>query len=111
MAYEYMLTISLYRVIGRIRMMTLHFGVLNGEIDTMDRTWDHLRDVLAKISCPADLGGGICTQLHVYVFGDVRIVVYDVGECHVSVVINPDGDRLSLWLCMDFCDVFSVFLG
>ena len=29
-AYEYMLVISLYRVIGRMRMMTLHLGVVNG---------------------------------------------------------------------------------
>ena len=63
MAYEYMLVILLYRVIGRIRMMTLHLRMLNGEIDTINRTWDHLRDVSVKVSCPADLGGGICAQL------------------------------------------------
>ena len=56
MACEYILTISLYKVIGRIRMMTLHFGVLNGEIGTKDRTWDRFCDMSAKISCPADLG-------------------------------------------------------
>ena len=92
MAYEYMLAISLYRVIGGIRMMTLHLGVLNGEIDTMDRIWDRLCDVLAKVSCPADSGGGICKQLCIYAFGDVQIVVYDVGGCHMSVVIDPDRD-------------------
>ena len=59
MAYEYMLAISLYRVIGRIRMMTSHLGVLNGEIDMMDRIRDHLCDVSAKVSCPANSGGGI----------------------------------------------------
>ena len=77
----------------------------------MDRTWDCLCDVLAKVSCPADLGGGICAWLCIYVFGDVWIVVYDVGGCHMSVVINPDRDQLSLRLCIDFYDVFSVFLG
>ena len=66
MAYEYMLAVSLYRVIGGIRMMTLHLGVLNGEIDMMDRIQDCLRDVLAKVSCPADSGGGICAWLCVY---------------------------------------------
>ena len=111
MAYEYMLVISLYMVIGRIRMMTLHSGVLNGEIDMMDRTQDHLCDVLMKVSCPADLEGNICTWLCIYASGDVWIVVYDVVGCHMSVVINPDRDRLSLQLCMDFCDVFSVFSG
>ena len=92
MAYEYMLAISLYRVIGRIRMMTLHLGVLNGEIGTRDRTQDRLCDVSAKINCPADSGGGICTWLCVYAFRDVQIVVYDVGGCHMSVVINPERD-------------------
>ena len=29
----------------------------------------------------------------------------------MSVVIDPEGDQLSLQLCMGFCDVFSVFLG
>ena len=29
--YVYMLVILLYRVIGRIGMMTLHLGVLNGD--------------------------------------------------------------------------------
>ena len=80
MTYEDMLVISLYRAIGRIRMMTLHLGMLNREIDTMDRTWNHLHDVSAKISCPADLGRGICAQLCIYAFGDVQIVVYDVGD-------------------------------
>ena len=78
--------------------MTLHLGVLNGEIDMMDRTWHHLCDVLVKISCPADSGGGICIRLCVYAFRDVWIVVYDVGGCHMSVVINLDRDQLSLQL-------------
>ena len=74
-AYEYMLAILLYRVIGGIRMMNLHLGVLNGEIDMMDRTQDYLHNVLAKVSCPADSGGGRCARLCIYVFGDVWIVV------------------------------------
>ena len=36
--YGDIFTISLYRVIGRIRMMTLHLGVLNEESDTRGRT-------------------------------------------------------------------------
>ena len=35
--YVYMLVISLYRVIGRIEMMSLHLGVLNGEIGMTGR--------------------------------------------------------------------------
>ena len=66
-----MLAISLYRVIGRIGMMTLHLGVLIGEIGTAGRAWDCFHDVSAKISYPADLGGGICTWLCIHVSRDV----------------------------------------
>ena len=38
------------------------------------------------ISCSGDLGGGICAWRCVYAFGDVQIIVYDVGGCHMSVV-------------------------
>ena len=82
-------SISLYRVIGRIRMMTLHLGVMNEESDTSGRTWDCVRDISAKIRCPCGSVVGICTQLCVYAFGIVHIVVYDVGGCHMSVVIDP----------------------
>ena len=58
MAYGDIFAISLYRVIGRIRMMTLHLGVLNEESDMGGRTWDRVRDVLAKIRCPHDLEVG-----------------------------------------------------
>ena len=58
--YEYMLAISLYRVIQRVRVMTLHLGVVNGEIGMGDRACDCFCDVLAMISCPGDLGVGIC---------------------------------------------------
>ena len=40
------------------------------------------------IRCPGDLRVGICTQLCVYAFGDVQIVVYDVGGCHMDIVID-----------------------
>ena len=82
------LTISLYRVIGRIRMVVLHLGVLNGECVTRGRTWDRVRGVSAKIRCPRDSGVGICARLCIYVFGTVRIVVRDVGGCHMCVVID-----------------------
>ena len=70
-------------------MMTLHLGLLNEESDTRGRTWDHVRGVSAKISYPRDPGVGICTQLYIYAFGIVRIVVRDVGGCHMSIVIDP----------------------
>ena len=92
MACEYMLMISLYRVIGRIRRMASHLGVINGRSDTIDRTQDCLCDMSVKVSCPGDLGGGICAWLCIYAFGDVWVVVYDVGGCHMSVVINPERD-------------------
>ena len=111
MTYGSMVTISLYRVIGRIRMMTIHLGVLNGECDTRGRTWDHVRGLSTKIRCPHDSGVGICARLCVYVFGVVRIVVHDVGGCHMCIVIDP-GWVNCVWVCvMDFCDVFSIFLG
>ena len=73
---EYMLAILLYRVIGRIGMMTLHLGELNGEIGMTGRAWDRFHDMSAMISCSGGSGGGICTWLCIYMFGDVRIVVY-----------------------------------
>ena len=57
--------------------------------DMGDRTWDRVRDISAKIRCPCGPGVGICTRLCVYVLGIVWIVVYDVGGCHMSVVIDP----------------------
>ena len=89
MTYGEIFAISLYRVIGRIRVMTLHLGVLNEESDTRGRTWDRVCSVSGKIRCPRDSGVGICAQLCVYVFGIVRIVVHDVGGCHMCIVIDP----------------------
>ena len=109
MTYGEIFAISLYRVIGRIRVMTLHLGVLNGESDTMGRTWDHVCGVSVKIRCPHDSGVGICARLCVYAFGVVRIVVHDVGGCDMCIVIDP-GWVDCVWVCvMDFYDVFSVF--
>ena len=88
MIYGDIFAILLYRVIGRIRMMTLHLGVMNEGSDMGGRTWDHVRDVSAKIRCPHGSGVGICAQLCIYAFGIVWIVVYDVGGCHTSVVID-----------------------
>ena len=41
------------------------------------------------IRCPHDSGVGICAQLCVYAFGIVWIVVYDMGKCYLSIVIDP----------------------
>ena len=89
MTYADIFAILLYRVIGRIRMKTLHLGVMNEGSDMGGRTWDRVRDILAKIRCPCGPGIGICAWLCVYVFGIVRIVVYDVEGCHMSIVIDP----------------------
>ena len=63
--------------------------MMNKGSDTGGRTWDRVRDVSAKIRCPRGPGVGICAWLCVYAFGIVRIVVYDMGGSHMSVVINP----------------------
>ena len=89
MTYGEIFKISLYRVIGRIRVMSLHLEVLIGESDTMGRTWDCICGVSAKIRCPCDLGVGICARLYVYAFGIVQIVVYYIGGCHMCIVIDP----------------------
>ena len=83
------IAISLYRVIGKIRVITLHLRVLNEESDTRRRTWDHVRGISAKIRCPCGPRVGICARLCVYAFGIVRIVVCDVEGCHMSIVIDP----------------------
>ena len=88
MTYGDIFTISLYRVIRRIGMLTLHLRMMNTGSDTGGRTWDHVCDVSVKIRCPRDPGVGICTQLCIYAFGIVHIVVYDVGGCHMSVVLD-----------------------
>ena len=89
MTFGEIFTILLYRVIGRIRVMTLHLGVLNEESDMRGRAWDRVCGILAKIRCPRGLGVGICAQLCVYVFGIVRIVIRDMGGCHMCIVIDP----------------------
>ena len=89
MTYGGIFAISLYRVIGRIRVMTLHLGVLNEESDIRGRTWDRVHGVLAKTRCPRDPGVGICARLCIYAFGIVWIVVHDVGGCHMCIVIDP----------------------
>ena len=63
MAYGDIFMISLYRVIRRIRMMTLHLGAMNEESDMGGRTWDCVCGVSAKIMCPHDSGVGICAWL------------------------------------------------
>ena len=70
-------------------MMTLHLGMTNKGSDMGGRTWACVHDISVKIRCPRDPEVGICAQLCVYAFGIVRIVVYDVGGCHMSVIIDP----------------------
>ena len=62
MTYGDIFAISLYRVMGRIGMMTLHLGMTNKGSDMGGRTWDSVRDMSVKIRCPRDPGAGICTR-------------------------------------------------
>ena len=94
-----------------IGLMTLHLGMANEGSDTGGRTWDHVGDVSVQIRCPHDSGVGICAWLCVYAFGIVRIVVYDVRGCHMSVVIDPGEVDCFCSCVMIFYDVFSVFSG
>ena len=80
----------------------------NEESDTGGRTWDRIRDVSAKIGCPRGSGVGICAQLCIYAFGIIRIVVYDVGGCHMSVVIDPGEVDCVCGCVMDFM-MFLVY--
>ena len=89
MTYGNIFAISLYRVIGRIAMMTLHLGMVNERSDMGGRTWDCVCDMSVQIRCPHDSGVGICARLCVYAFRIVWIVVYDMGGCHMSIVIDP----------------------
>ena len=81
--YENMVAISLYRVIGRIGMMTLDLEIMNEGSDMGGRTWDHFCDMSVMIICPHDPGGGICAWLCIYAFRIIWIVVYDVGGYHI----------------------------
>ena len=67
------------------------FRSKNGRSGMIGRTWNCLRGMLAMISCPGGSEGDICMQLCIYVFGDVWIVVYDMGECHMDMVIDSEG--------------------
>ena len=68
--------------------MTLHLGMTNKGYDMGGRTWDCVHDVSAQIRYTHDSGVGICAQLCVYAFIIIQVVVYDVGGCHMSVVID-----------------------
>ena len=70
MTYGNMVMISLYRVIWRIGMMTLHLEIANEGSDTGVRTQDHFRDVSVMISCPHDSGGGICAWFFAYMHSE-----------------------------------------
>ena len=108
MTYGNIFTILLYRVIGRIGMMTLHLGMVNEGSDMGGRIWGHFHGMSVKIMCPHDPGVGICTWLCVYVFRIVWVVVHDVGGCHMSVVIDPGEVDYFCGCAMDFM-VFLVY--
>ena len=108
MTYGNVVMILLYRVIGRIGMMTLHLEIVNEGSDMGGRTWDHFCGMSVKIRCPHDLGVGICAWLCVYLFRIIHIVVYDVGRCHISVVINPGEVDCFCGCVMNFM-VFLVY--
>ena len=81
---------------------------MNEGSDMGGRTWGHFCDILAMIRCPHDPGVGICTQLCVYAFRIVWVVVYDMGGCHMSVVIDPGEVNCVCGCVMDFM-VFLVY--
>ena len=89
--------------------MTLDLEMVSEGSDTGGRTWDHFRDVLVMIRCPHDLGVGICAWLCIYAFGIVQIVVYDVGGCHMSVVIDPGEVDCVCSCVMDFMVLLVYF--
>ena len=109
MTYGDIFVILLYRVIGRIEMMTLHLGMTNEGSDMGGRTWDHICDVSVKIRCLCDPGVGICARLCVYAFESGRIVVYDVGGCHMSVLINPGEVNCVCGCVMNFMMFLAYF--
>ena len=82
---------------------------MNKGSDTGGRTWDRVRDVSAKIRCPRGPGVGICAWLCVYAFGIIRIVVYDVGGCHMSVLIDPDVVHCFCSCVMNFMMFLAYF--
>ena len=71
------------------------------------RTWGHVCDVSAQIRCSHDSGVGICAQFCVYAFRIVQIVVYDVGGCHMSVVISH-GEANCFCVCVMNFMIFVV---
>ena len=110
-AYGCILATLLYRMIGRIRVMALHLGVMNGGGDMVNRACDCVCGVMVKVRCPDRPGGDICAQLYMSTFEYVQIMSYDVGECNIDVVIDfgkVEGG-LSLWLCCYFYDVLVYF--
>ena len=108
MTWEY-IAISLYRVIGRIGIMTLDLEMVNEGSDMGGRTWGCFCDMSAMVSCPHDSGGGICARLCIYVFGIIWIVVYEVGGCHMSVVIDPSEVNCVCGCVMDFMEFLVYF--
>ena len=82
--------------------------MMNEGSDMGGRTWDCVCDMSVQIRCPHDPGIGICTRLCIYAFGIVQIVVYDVGGCRMSVVIDPGEINCFCSCVMDFM-MFLVY--
>ena len=83
--------------------------MVNEESDMGGRTWDCVCDVSVQIRCPHDSGVGICAWLCIYAFVIVWIVVYDVGGCHMSVVIDPGEVNCFCGCVMNFMMFLAYF--
>ena len=90
--------------------MILHLGVMNGEVDMVDRAWGHLHDMSVMIRYPGD-SGEVYVHGFAYMHSDVFVLLCTTwGGCHMDVVI--DCGEVD-WVCgcvLNFY-VFSVFLG
>ena len=87
-AYEYTLTISLYRVIQRVMVMTLNLGVVNGGCDMIDRSWGCVCDMTARIRYSGD-PGEIYVHDFVYMCSDMFRLCCMTWGGYMDVVIDP----------------------
>ena len=81
-----MCAITLYRVIGEIRVMTAYLGVVYGSVGMVNSACDHVSGVSANVSCSDGVRGGyICGPMDIY----VQFVLYDMRGCNIDVIIDP----------------------